>query len=63
MSVDIEEIKVNINGQWYYRGNVSQKWWAMASRADGSMCGIADSVGATDSKTLDKIADLVSKLP
>lgn len=36
------EIKINVSGQWYFRGNRSPVWFALASRSDGSASGIAD---------------------
>jgi len=41
-----DEIKVKIDGQWYYRGNRSSAWFALASRADGSASGIAEKMPA-----------------
>ena len=50
------EAKININGQWYYRGNRSPQWLALASRSDGSACGIADKVPPEEWPALEKAA-------
>ena len=39
---DRNEVKIYFNGQWYYRGNMSQTWLLLAERADGSMSGLAE---------------------
>jgi len=39
-----DECKINVGGQWFYRGNVSSTWIALASRADGSASGISEDV-------------------
>ena len=50
----MDEVKINVDGQWYYRGNRSPKWFALASRLDGSPCGIADKVPPRYWPTLEK---------
>ena len=52
----MNEVKINIAGQWYYRGNRSPQWFALASRSDGSSCGIADKVPAEKWPALEKAA-------
>lgn len=53
-----EEVKFQIDGQWFYRGNRSPSWFALASRADGSASGIAERVPRAYWFLLDHIARL-----
>lgn len=53
-----EEAKFQIGGQWYYRGNRSPAWVALASRADGSASGIADKVPQDQWPLLEEVARL-----
>jgi septal ring factor EnvC (AmiA/AmiB activator) len=48
--------KLNIDGQWFYRGNVDAAWFARASRLDGSMAGICELVPAEYWPILEKAA-------
>ena len=57
-----EEAKININGQWFYRGNRSPRWLACASRSDGSMSGISDDVETFVWPILEEIVRLRSLL-
>ena len=57
-----EEAKININGQWFYRGNHSPRWLACASRSDGSMSGISDDVETFVWPILEEIVRLHSLL-
>ena len=58
VALDKAEIRLNLDGQWFYRGNRSPRWMAMASRLDGSMCGIAESVPAEYWPVLERVAYL-----
>jgi hypothetical protein len=57
-----EESKFQVGGQWYYRGNHSPSWLALASRADGSASGISEKVSTDWWPLLEEIASLREQL-
>jgi hypothetical protein len=57
-----EEVKFQVGGQWYYRGNRFPPWFALASRADGSACGISEKVPTDWWPILEEVARLREQL-
>ena len=57
-----DEVKFKVDGQWFYRGNRSPQWLALASRPDGSACGITDKVPAEMWSVLEELAKVTAEL-
>lgn len=55
----IPEVKIKLGGQWYYRGNKSPSWFALASRLGGSASGIAERVPPKQWLTLNLLAERI----
>jgi hypothetical protein len=56
IQTDRSEIKLYVDGQWYYRGNLSPTWLMCAPRSDGSMSGLAERAPKKMWPKLEKIA-------
>lgn len=57
-----EEVTLNIEGQWFYRGNRSPAWIARGSAPDGSMLEISDRVPQEIWPILERVVELEARV-